>query len=91
MVHHSSKSSALAGCHSSASTCAPCTQPDMLCVCVLHRTPTGCYGCRTMPVTIGTIRENTIALSGIQDEDLLFFSHSNEALSHLPYMVALER
>ena len=52
----------------------------------------GCIGCcRSPAVTATTIRENTIALSGIEDKDLLFFSHSNVALSHLPYMVALER
>ena len=55
------------------------------------RKKTGCIGCRSPPVTVSTIRENTIALSGIKDEDLIFFSHSNVALSHLPYMVALER
>ena len=35
--------------------------------------------------------QNCVTISSIQDEDLLFFSHSNVALSHLPYMVALDR
>lgn len=53
--------------------------------------PQGCYGCRAPVVTTHTIRENTIALTGIEEEDLLFFSYSNVALAHLPYMVALDR
>ncbi|KAK9811146.1 hypothetical protein WJX73_006499 [Symbiochloris irregularis] len=57
----------------------------------LTETPSGCYGCRSPPITPSVIRRNTVALTGIEDEDLLFFSGSNVALAHLPYMVALER
>ena len=59
-----------------------------MCVCVWS---SHCYGCNSPPVTTHTIRENTVAMTGMEDEDLLFFSHSNVALAHLPYMVALER
>ena len=59
--------------------------------------PTTCAGCPAPaveappPLTMDTVRQNCVTISGIKDQDLLYFSHSNVALSHLPYMVALDR
>ena len=51
-----------------------------------------CPCCRgPPPLTLDTVRKNCVTISSIKDEDLLYFSHSNVALSHLPYMVALDR
>ena len=51
-----------------------------------------CPCCRgPPPLTMDTVRQNCVTISGIKDQDLLYFSHSNVALSHLPYMVALDR
>jgi len=30
-------------------------------------------------------------VAGIEEKDILYFSPSNEALAHLPYMIALDR
>lgn len=43
------------------------------------------------PLTRETVRRNCVEISGIDDKDLLYFSHSNVALSHLPYMITLDR
>ena len=37
------------------------------------------------------MRDAVVEIAGIEKEDLLYFSHSNQALSHLPYMIALDR
>lgn len=42
-------------------------------------------------VTEESVRDSVLELAGIEEEDLLYFSHSNIALSHLPYMVAIDR
>ena len=56
----------------------------------LRRYTNHCFAC-TEVVTEESVRDNILDLTGIDAEDLLFFSHSNIALSHLPYMVALDR
>jgi len=43
------------------------------------------------PVTEERVRDAIVEIAGIETEDLLYFSHSNKALSHLPYMIALDR
>lgn len=47
--------------------------------------------CCHKPVTEESVRDAVVELAGIEEEDLLYFSHSNTALAHLPYMVALDR
>lgn len=37
------------------------------------------------------MRDAVVDIADIETEDLLYFSHSDVALSHLPYMVALDR
>lgn len=37
------------------------------------------------------MRDSVVEIADIEVDDLLYFSHSNVALSHLPYMVALDR
>ena len=56
----------------------------------LRRYTNHCFVC-TEAVTEESVRDNILDLTGIDAEDLLYFSHSNIALSHLPYMVALDR
>ena len=37
------------------------------------------------------VRDAVVEIAQIETEDLLYFSHSDEVLSHLPYMIALCR
>ena len=37
------------------------------------------------------VRDAVVEIADIKNEDLLYFSHSDIALSHLPYMIALDR
>ena len=37
------------------------------------------------------VREAIVEIADIKNDDLLYFSHSDIALSHLPYMIALDR
>ena len=49
-----------------------------------------CCGIRP-GITEEGVRDAVVDIAGIETDDLLYFSHSNVALSHLPYMVALDR
>ena len=37
------------------------------------------------------VRDAVVEIADISTDDLLYFSHSDIALSHLPYMIALDR
>ena len=37
------------------------------------------------------VRDAVVEIADVKTEDLLYFSHSDIALSHLPYMIALDR
>ena len=48
--------------------------------------------CRVEGVTLLMLRCREIAeVAGIDERDILYISPSNEALAHLPYMIALDK
>ena len=68
--------------------------PDGLCLC--RKLPKTCqsekaYLCFQPPISEDKVRQSIMEIADLESEDILYFSHSNEALSHLPYMVVLDR
>jgi hypothetical protein len=61
------------------------------CSSVVSRRRGGKYLTIRESVTEERVRDAVVEIAGIETEDLLYFSHSNKALSHLPYMIALDR
>eukprot|EP00884_Botryococcus_braunii_P020127 jgi/Botrbrau1/6799/Bobra.0153s0002.1 len=55
-----------------------------------------CYGRKPRPpfrprVTTETVKADILKYAKIEEQDLLYFSHYNTALTHLPYLIALNR
>jgi hypothetical protein len=57
-------------------------------LCGESRLPKPCTG---DPITAETVERDILKYAQIESQDLLYFSHYNEALTHLPYLIALNR
>ena len=55
------------------------------------RAPCTCGLCAGKVITSGSITAEIMQLTGLPEEDVLFWSHDNTALTHIPYMICLDR
>ena len=69
----------LHGLHCSA-VCSRCT-----------RAPVSCGMCAKNIITGDTITADILKLAELEPDELLYWSHDNTALSHLPYMICLDK
>ena len=57
----------------------------------LQRPPLTCGACAKKIISGDSITADIIKLAELKPEELLYWSHDNRALSHLPYMIILDR
>ena len=55
------------------------------------RAPCTCGLCAGKVITSESITREIMQLTGLPEEDVLFWSHDNTALTHIPYMICLDR
>eukprot|EP00891_Asterochloris_glomerata_P004182 jgi/Astpho2/4182/Aster-x1205 len=55
------------------------------------RAPCTCGLCAGKVITSDSITSEIMQLTGLPEEDVLFWSHDNTALTHIPYMICLDR
>lgn len=71
------------------------TQAALLTVMLLcsrcARAPCTCGLCAGKVITSDSITSEIMQLTGLPEEDVLFWSHDNTALTHIPYMICLDR
>ena len=56
----------------------------------LQRSPLTCGACAKKIISGDSITADIIKLAELKPEELLYWSHDNRALSHLPYMIILD-
>jgi len=57
----------------------------------IQRSPVTCGICAKKVITGDTITADIIKLADLEPDELLYWSHDNRALSHLPYMIILDK
>lgn len=57
----------------------------------IRRSPVTCGICAKKVITGDTITADIIKLAELDPDELLYWSHDNRALSHLPYMIILDK
>lgn len=55
------------------------------------RAPASCGMCAKKVITGETITADILKLAELEPDELLYWSHDNTALSHLPYMICLDK
>ena len=62
------------------------------CICsAIQRSPITCGICAKKVITGDTITADIIKLADLEPDELLYWSHDNRAMSHLPYMIILDK
>lgn len=56
-----------------------------------QRAPLTCGACAKKIISGESITADIIKLAELKPDELLYWSHDNRALSHLPYMIILDR
>lgn len=63
----------------------------MACCSALQRSPLTCGVCAKKIISGDSITADIIKLAELEPDELLYWSHDNRALSHLPYMIILDK